>query len=90
MLPVNEETWILWIQSNTQWLGGGMGLIGLNYNAVEGEANRNEIKMNRAMWKKIKALELYELNRQSQPKKENDDSRRSANSRGRTSKEKFR
>ena len=68
----------------------GLELIGLNYEAVEKEAGRNEIKMNRAMWKKIKALEAYELNRQSQPKKERNDNRGSSNKRSIRSKEKLR
>jgi hypothetical protein len=80
----------LWIQSKTQWISCGLELIGLNYEAVEKEAGRNEIKMNRAMWKKIKALEAYELNRQSQPKKERNDNRGSSNKRSIRSKEKLR
>jgi hypothetical protein len=71
-------------------VSGGFGLIGLNYDAVEREAVRNEIIMNRAMWKKIKALEAYELNRQSQSKKEHHDSRGSSNKRGIRSKKEFR
>ena len=80
----------MWIQSKTQWISCGLELIGLNYEAVEKEAGRNEIKMNRAMWKKIKALEAYELNRQSQPKKERNDNRGSSNKRSIRSKEKLR
>ena len=62
----------MWIQSHTQWIGGGLGLIGLNYDAVEREAGRNEIKLNRCIWKKIKALEAFELSRQTPEKKEKD------------------
>jgi len=45
-------------------------IVGLNYDRVENEARRQEIDLNRCMWRKIKALERYELNRQADDESE--------------------
>jgi hypothetical protein len=47
----------------TQWRSNGFGFIGLDYVAVQQEAERYEIPLTRCNWKKLKALERYELGR---------------------------
>ena len=55
-----------------------MGVIGLDYDSVEKEAERQGIELreesgafNRCLWKKIKALEMYELERMSKKNESN-------------------
>lgn len=32
--PLNADLWLLWLQVQTQWRAGGMGLVGLDWPAV--------------------------------------------------------
>lgn len=61
----NEDAWELWLAVKTQWRGGGMGLIGLDYNVVYKEAARLEIELTPCIMKKIQALEKHVLEVQS-------------------------
>lgn len=63
ILPINQDVWQVWVSVQTQWRAGGFGLIGLDYVAVEAEAERQEIELSRCDWLKLKALEHYELGR---------------------------
>jgi hypothetical protein len=61
----NADAWELWLEVNTQWRGGGMGVIGLDYHAVYAEAARVGIELSVCTMGKIKALEramLSQLN----------------------------
>ena len=53
----------MWLSVQTQWNAGGFGLVGLNYDAVEREALRQEVELSKCDWMKIKSLERYELGR---------------------------
>ena len=54
---INADAWELWLEVQTQWRGGGMGIIGLDYNTVYAEAARIGIELSVCTMKKIKALE---------------------------------
>lgn len=68
----NEEAWELWQAVQTQWRGAGLGIIGLDYLAVQQEADRMEIKLDRCTMSKIRALEKDTLQRlfNREPKQE--------------------
>ncbi len=57
----NSEAWELWLEVNTQWRAGGMGIVGLDYPAVYREAERLEIEVSNCTMLKIKALERHVL-----------------------------
>jgi len=57
----NAEAWGLWCSVNTQWRGGGMGIIGLDYPAVYAEARRMEIEVSNCVMGKIRVLERFVL-----------------------------
>ena len=63
LLPANEDAWALWLAVRTQWRGGGMGVIGLDYAEVRWWASELEVDLSPAMWRKIRALEAHELER---------------------------
>ena len=63
LLTENAEVWELWIEVQTQWRAGGIGVIGLDYHAVYAEAARLEIELSPCVMKKIKALESFTLKR---------------------------
>jgi hypothetical protein len=65
----NVETWELWLSVNTQWRGGGMGIIGLDYPAVYLEAARLEIEVSHCVMGKIRALEHYVLSEMAKKEK---------------------
>ena len=78
LFKINREAFILWMAVKTQWRSAGLGLIGLDYDAVEREAARQGVLLreksgafNRCLWKKIKVLEAYELERQGKPNERN-------------------
>jgi hypothetical protein len=53
----------LWDHANTQWRAGGLGIIGIDFLAVEKIAGVLGIEFNCAMLRKIRTLELFELSR---------------------------
>ena len=57
MIAANADAWELWLSVNTQWRGGGMGIVGLDYPAVWAMAERLEIEMSNCVMGKIRALE---------------------------------
>lgn len=57
----NIDAWELWIEVRTQWRGAGMGIVGLDYNALYREAERLEIELSPCNMKKIKCLEAMTL-----------------------------
>ena len=57
----NADAWELWLEVQTQWRAGGMGIIGLDYNALYAEAGRLDIDLSIAMMRKIKCLERIVL-----------------------------
>jgi len=61
----NLDAFELWLEVKTQWRASGFGLIGLDYVAVQLEADRLEIDLSRSCMRKIKKLERVELKRQS-------------------------
>ena len=80
---VNRETLHLWLSVQTMWEYAGMGQVtGINYDRVENEARRQEIDLNRCMWRKIKALERYELKRQAEDGSEGSGKRGTKNPKG--------
>jgi len=62
----NETAWELWLAVQTQWRGAGLGVIGLDYRAVAGEAHRLGIDLNPAVMNKIRALEQAVLEQQAE------------------------
>lgn len=60
-MPENFEAWELWLEVQTQWRAGGMGVIGLDYHAVYTEAERIGIVLSVCTMKKIKCLERVVL-----------------------------
>lgn len=62
-MPENNEALELWLAVRTQWRGGGMGVIGLDYAEVRQWAMDLDIDLSPAVWGKIKALEAFELER---------------------------
>ncbi len=65
MMPENVEVLELWIEVQTQWRAGGMGLIGLDYREVRERADELDIDMSTCVWRKIKMLENKVLEKQS-------------------------
>ncbi len=63
-MPVNEEALELWLAVRTQWRAGGLGVVGIDYLAVQQEADRLEIDLNRCLMRKIQALEQVEVGKQ--------------------------
>ena len=68
----------MWLSVRTQWRSGGLGVVGLDYDSVEREAERQGVELreesgafNRCLWRKIKALEAYELKRMSEKNESN-------------------
>lgn len=61
--PENEDAWDLWQAVNTQWRASGFGLVGLDYPAVWQTAEILEIEVTKPLFKKIQALERFELSR---------------------------
>jgi hypothetical protein len=57
LMDENIEAWALWIEVQTQWRAGAMGVIGLDYHAVYREAERLAIDLSAGLMKKIKRLE---------------------------------
>jgi hypothetical protein len=64
LLEENEDAWDLWSMSGTQWRTGGMGLVGLDYNAVWKVAETIEIEMSVTILRKLRALEHAMIERQ--------------------------
>lgn len=62
-MPENLEAWQLWLAANTQWRIGFGRTIGLDYTAVFAVAEVYGLEMTPALFRKIKALEMYELRR---------------------------
>ena len=56
----------LWLAVRTQWRAGGVGLVGLDYIAVQHEADRLGIDLLPPAMDKIRALEAHELRRQQE------------------------
>ena len=69
-MPLNIEAMELWVAVNTQWRGGGMSLLGLDYIAVAQEADWLEIDRSPCLMKKIRKLENHVLKSQRKDKKE--------------------
>ena len=63
-MPENTEAWELWQAVSTQWRAGGMGLIGLDYPAVEMVAGKLDIEFDATTMKKIAAIEREVLKEQ--------------------------
>jgi hypothetical protein len=61
----NEEAWELWEAAYTQWRSSGFGRTGLDFPAVGLIAGWLEIEMTGPLFRKIKALERFELSRQA-------------------------
>ena len=57
----NADAWELWLEVQTQWRGGGVGIIGLDYHAVYREAARIGIELSNCTMRKIKVLERLAL-----------------------------
>jgi len=57
----NRDVWELWAAVQTQWRGAGMGIIGLDYLAVQQEADRLGIEATPAVMNKLRALEAATL-----------------------------
>jgi hypothetical protein len=62
-LEENEEALELWQAVSTQWRASGFGLVGLDYMALWKAAEVLEIEMTSPLFKKIQALERFELAR---------------------------
>ena len=60
-MPENYDAWQLWLEVQTQWRAGPMGLIGLDYQVVYKEAERCGIPLTNCTMKKIKRLESETL-----------------------------
>ena len=69
--PNNEEALELWLASRTQWRAGGVGVVGIDYLAVQQEAERLEIDLNRCLMRKVQALEQLELKKQHGTERDN-------------------
>ena len=65
-MPENQEVLHLWQSIRTQWRAAGFGLVGLDYPAVRGEAEKIGINTDTCNWRKIQALERCELKIQSE------------------------
>jgi hypothetical protein len=65
LLPENLDAWDLWLSVQTQWRASGFGIIGLDYLALQQEADRLEIDLSICTMAKIRALEAYTLKQQS-------------------------
>lgn len=65
LMPENNDAWELWLNIHTQWRAGPAGAIGLDYPAVYQEASLMGIDLSPGLRAKIRALERYELNRQT-------------------------
>jgi hypothetical protein len=52
----------VWNEVKTQWRGGGMGLIGLDYSEVRHAFDALGIDKTRRNWRKIQAIERMVLN----------------------------
>lgn len=61
IMPENLEAWQLWLVVNTQWRTGFGGAAGLDYVAVFAVAEVYGLEVTPALFRKIKALEMYEL-----------------------------
>ena len=57
MLSENKEAWHLWTVCNTQWIAGGFGVIGLNYQTVMEMAKLYMIEITPNLMAKIRILE---------------------------------
>ena len=57
----NRDAWELWLEVQTQWRGGGLGIIGLDYPAVSAEATRLGMDLSVCTMKKIKRMERVVL-----------------------------
>ena len=55
--PINEEAWAIWEEVKTQWRGGGMGPIGLDYAEVRQAAQDLGIDLSPCMKRKIRTME---------------------------------
>jgi hypothetical protein len=62
--PGNETAMELWLMVRIQWRVAGLGVVGLDYLAVQQEADRLEIDLNRCLMRKIQALERMEVQKQ--------------------------
>lgn len=60
-MDANTEALELWMEVNTQWRAGGMGVVGLDYPAVYQEAARLGIEISNCTMAKVKALERHSL-----------------------------
>lgn len=59
-MPENDDAWSLWENVCSQWRGAGMGVIGIDHNAVRSRARDLGIEMSECMWGKINALEAHD------------------------------
>jgi len=70
LMPENRDAWDLWLEISTQFEMSMMGRTGLKYEAMYREADRMGISIDNGMKRKIRSLEVYELNRK--PAKDDD------------------
>jgi hypothetical protein len=54
---VNADAWLVWQETRTQLIAGGMGVLGINYAEVRKAFQDLGIERTRALDLKIKALE---------------------------------
>jgi hypothetical protein len=61
----NEDAWRLWLAGQTQWRGAGLGIIGLDYPALElvGRLLLPPVELDPTTLRKVQALERAELAR---------------------------
>lgn len=63
VIPENVDAWRLWQNVNTQWRASAFSIIGLDYSAMFQVAEVLYIDMTPDLFRKIRALEKYELER---------------------------
>jgi hypothetical protein len=60
-MPGNISVWRLWNLARTQWRAGAMGVIGLDYPAVQLTATIYGIKLTPRLMERIRLLEIKQL-----------------------------